>query len=43
MTELPLEGLFCAPIQKRACLITVLHRLTTNVVNICIITDAKYT
>ena len=41
-TELPLERLFCAPIQKRACLITVLDRLTTNVVNIYIITCAKY-
>ena len=41
-TGLPLERLFCAPIQKRACLITVLDRLTTNVVNIYIITCAKY-
>ena len=31
VTELPLEGLFCGPIQKRACLITVLDRLKTSV------------
>ena len=33
LTELPLEGTFRAPIQKRTCWITVLDILTVNAVN----------
>ena len=41
-TELPWDGLFRAPIQKRACLITVFERFAMNAINNYKITRDKY-